>query len=102
RTRALSASGSRKAPDRVVPMRRASQPSTPSVAARTDQMAAVPYAGPEAMINPHSNGARTKRVVVTALAGGARAEGPNEPATTEPRLDRTRSWVPPPRGRGRR
>src|SRR4029453_8068220 len=80
RTSALSASGSRNAPERVVPMRRASQPSTPSVAASTDHMAKVPYAGPDAMINPHSNGASTNRVVVTAFGGGARGGGADEVA----------------------
>ena len=41
-TSTLSASGSRKAPERVVPWRRASKPSMPSVMASTIQRATPP------------------------------------------------------------
>src|SRR5690606_9072568 len=82
-TSALSASGSRKAPERVVPMRRASQPSSPPVAARSTHSASTPYEGPEAMMTPHSGGAPRSRPTVTALAGVASADGPNEVAMSD-------------------
>src|ERR1700716_3136709 len=45
-TRNLSASGSRNAPERVVPSRRASQPSSPSVVVSTNQRPKVTQVAP--------------------------------------------------------
>ncbi len=74
--RTLSASGSRKAPDRVVPWRRAIQPSTPSVAARNTQRANVDHDAPSREISAKSTGDTRRRVTVTAFAGVRRADGP--------------------------
>src|SRR3954463_13229259 len=76
-TRILSASGSRKAPDRVVPWRRASQPSTPSVHDRTNQNATAGQVAPSRTIIAIRTGVMNTRVSVRALAGVASAEGPN-------------------------
>src|SRR5579862_2167595 len=75
-TTALSASGSRKAPDLVVPCRRASQPSIPSLKATTVPTAHVAHVAPWSMIIPTKIGVAARRPTVTALAGVARAEGP--------------------------
>ena len=75
-TSTLSASGSRKAPARVVPWRRAIQPSTPSVLASTIQSSERgPASAPSSVIMTNSSGETSRRMTVTALAGVARADG---------------------------
>ena len=76
KTRTLSASGSRKAPERVVPCRRAIQPSTPSVAASATQRVNVVQLAPWSAIRPKRMGDTSSRVTVTKLAGVRRADGP--------------------------
>ena len=75
--RNLSASGSRKAPDRVVPSRRASQPSSPSVLARMIQPTVARQETPSVAITCRSGIVRAKRRAVTKLAGVSSALGPN-------------------------
>src|SRR6478735_1382018 len=75
-TRNLSASGSRNAPDRVVPSRRASQPSSPSVVVSTNQSETVSQLEPWSMISRSVGTARTRRAIVTMLAGVAMASSP--------------------------
>jgi hypothetical protein len=75
-TRNLSASGSRNAPERVVPSRRASQPSRPSVVVSTNQSDTVSQLEPWSMISSSVGTARTRRAMVTRLAGVAMASSP--------------------------
>src|SRR5437870_2089815 len=75
-TTTLSASGSRKAPDRVVPWRRASQPSTPSVHESTNQNPTAGHEAPPPAIIVTRIGMATTRAIVMALAGVAKALGP--------------------------
>ncbi len=75
-TRNLSASGSRNAPERVVPSRRASQPSRPSVVVSTNQSETVSQLEPWSMISRSVGTARTRRAIVTMLAGVAMASSP--------------------------
>src|SRR5439155_8842431 len=82
RTATLSASGSRNAPDRVVPWRRARKPSTPSVRATAAHSAVAGYDGPVATMTARSNGVTASRPIVTALAGVASAVGPNDASAT--------------------
>ena len=70
-TSTLSASGSRNAPERVVPCRRASQPSMPSVAAQHEPQG---ERGPRALgaVDQHEQERRSSsRAMVTAFAGVA-------------------------------
>src|SRR5581483_4300333 len=85
--RNLSASGSRKAPERVVPSRRASQPSRPSVQARMIQPAVADHDTPSTAMSRSSGIVRAKRATVTRLAGVRRALGPK-------RERRVTGWVP--------
>src|SRR3954471_17917752 len=80
RTTTLSASGSRKAPDLVVPWRRASHPSTPSVHDSRNQNVTVDHDAPWVAIMAISTGKASTRVSVMALAGVSRADGPNASA----------------------
>src|SRR5205823_4078757 len=79
-TTTLSASGSRNAPDRVLPWRLASHPSSPSVQEITNQKPTVGQFAPcEAIITMRTGMANT-RASVTALAGVSSADGPNASA----------------------
>src|SRR4051794_23135489 len=78
-TRTLSASGSRKAPERVLPWRRAIRPSTASLAATTVHAPSVTHDAGSWRMRTTITGARRRRAAVRALAGVARADGPNEP-----------------------
>src|SRR5260370_18385837 len=96
RTHTLSASGSRKAPDRVVPIRRAIYPSTPSVAATTNHTATVVQDPPIAATSPMRIGVAASRAMVTALAGVASADGPNVESRRRPGVPGTPATPPPP------
>ena len=76
-TTTLSASGSRNAPDRVAPWRRATQPSIPSVTDKTPQITIVTQLAPHKMIKAMSKGVARRRSTVMPLAGVINAEGPN-------------------------
>src|SRR3954452_9525009 len=76
RTRNLSASGSRNAPERVVPSRRASQPSRPSVVVSTNHSDTVSQLEPWSMISRSVGTASTRRAIVTMLAGVMLASSP--------------------------
>ena len=76
KTRTLSASGSRNAPDRVVPWRRAIHPSMPSVPASTIQRTKVVHDAPSSAMRANRTGETSRRVTVTKLAGVRRADGP--------------------------
>src|SRR5688572_5225576 len=76
RTRNLSARGSRKAPERVAPWRRASQPSKRSLVARTIHSHSAGHSEPSSRMSTTSNGSTRIRTNVTALAGVAKADGP--------------------------
>src|SRR5205085_3155237 len=78
RTRTLSASGSRKAPERVAPWRRASHPSARSLTARTNQSPSACHSVSVPRIRRMTIGRATTRAMVIALAGVASAVGPNE------------------------
>ncbi len=75
-TRNLSASGSRNAPERVVPSRRASQPSSPSVAVSTNHSDTVSQLEPWSMMSSSVGTVSTMRAIVTMLAGVAMASSP--------------------------
>ena len=75
-TSTLSASGSRKAPERVVPWRRAIQPSMPSVLARMVHRTKTSHDACWVLIIENSSGETSRRMTVTKLAGVASAEGP--------------------------
>jgi hypothetical protein len=74
-TRTLSASGSRKAPERVTPWRRASQPSTPSLTHRTNQTNSAAHEPSSLAIMAKRMGATSTRATVTALAHVLMASG---------------------------
>src|SRR5438067_9008818 len=95
-TRTLSANGSRKAPELVLPWRRATHPSRASLPATAIHTSNVDQAAPRSTINTITTGASSNRAAVKALAGVARAEGPNDPARRGPSDD----VVTRPRGRG--
>ncbi len=68
-TSTLSASGSRNAPERVMPWRRAKKPSKPSLAHNTNHAVSATHEPPGATgITVKSSGDTTKRPTVTALA----------------------------------
>src|ERR1035437_9609812 len=75
-TTTLSASGSRNAPDRVVPCRRATQPSIPSVKERAPHTTKLTQSAPLTMMRAISSGVASKRNPVMPLAGVNKAEGP--------------------------
>src|SRR5665647_1170039 len=75
-TTTLSASGSRNAPDRVVPCRRATQPSIPSVKESAPHTTKLTQLAPLIMMRAISSGVASKRNAVMPLAGVNRAEGP--------------------------
>ena len=75
-TTTLSASGSRKAPDRVVPCLRASHPSMPSDRASRPPKTKVNQLAPHSMIRAMTTGVANRRSTVIPLAGVSRAEGP--------------------------
>src|SRR5262245_45320104 len=76
RTRNLSARGSRNAPNRVVPSRRANQPSSPSVVVSTNHSDTVSQFDPWSTISSSVGTARTRRAIVTMLAGVMIASSP--------------------------
>src|SRR5256885_5890812 len=76
-TRHLSARGSRNAPEVVVPWRRATYPSKPSVPARTIQSANVHHDDGLASTTTRRSGAAASLPRVMALAGVASADCPN-------------------------
>ena len=76
-TTTLSANGSRKAPDRVVPCLRASQPSIPSDMASSPPKTNVNQLAPHSMMRAMSTGVANSRITVIPLAGVRRADGPN-------------------------
>src|SRR3954452_8716720 len=76
RTRNLSASGSRNAPERVVPSRRASQPSSPSVGVSRNHNDTVSQLEPWSTMRSSVGTARINRAMVTRLAGVAMASSP--------------------------
>ena len=82
-TRTLSASGSRKAPERVVPWRRAIQPSTPSVAASATQSAERRPATPS--VGDHGEQERRDQQADDGDEVGRGGAGPTA---------RRRSWSP--------
>ena len=65
----LSATGSRNAPERVAPSRRASQPSRLSVAVIANHSATVNHDEPRLRISASVGMATRIRVIVTRLAG---------------------------------
>src|SRR4051794_18597797 len=79
RTRNLSASGSRNAPERVDPWRRARKPSMPSVSDSAIHSASAGHDAPESRIHASRSGVTSTRTSVTPFAGVAMAEGPNVP-----------------------
>ena len=81
-TTALSARGSRKAPERVVPCLRATQPSIPSDRARRPPNTKVNQLAPHSMIMTMSTGVASRRSTVMPLAGVSSAEGPKVVART--------------------
>src|SRR5215210_6215960 len=81
-TRTLSARGSRKAPDRVAPWRRATTPSATSVIATPTHTPRAAHEGPSASTMVSSTGVAITRIMVRAFAGVARAEGPKLPVDT--------------------
>src|ERR1035441_2869347 len=76
-TTTLSPGGSRKAPERVVPCFRASQPSMPSDAASRPPRTNVVQLAPHSTIRAMTTGVANSRSTVIALAGVSIAEGPN-------------------------
>src|SRR5438874_9127838 len=78
-TSTLSANGSRKAPELVLPWRRATQPSRASLPATAIQTPSVDHDAGRSMIRRITTGASRRRAAVRALAGVARAEGPKDP-----------------------
>jgi len=83
-TRILSASGSRKAPDRVVPSRRANQPSMPSVIHSTSQPVNVAQeSAPRSLprISISTGIVNSSRAIVIAFAGVRIASGPKRRET---------------------
>src|SRR5438270_11893525 len=77
-TRTLSARGSRKAPELVLPWRRATHPSRASLPATAIHTRRVDQAAPRSTMRTMTTGASSSRAAVNALAGVARAEGPND------------------------
>src|SRR3954468_4864023 len=77
-TSTLSANGSRNAPERVAPCRRARKPSIPSVMQRMIHNAVAGQDDGWSPISISSGIASSSRVIVTPLAGVASADGPNE------------------------
>ena len=63
------------------------------------QTASVEYAAPRSTMRTMTTGASSSRAAVSALAGVASADGPNDPARRGPPTD---DVVTRPRGRGRR
>src|SRR5437660_5148159 len=86
--RNLPARGSGKAPERVGPPRRASQPASPSVQASITQPRVARQETPSATMTRSSGIVRANRKVVTRLAGVSRALGPNR------REIRETGWAP--------
>src|SRR3954468_20966735 len=86
-TTILSASGSRNAPDRVVPWRRANHPSSPSVVDSRNQNTTAGHEAPPRATMAMSTGVATTRPRLTALAGVARADGPKVPGAMALRTD---------------
>ena len=76
-TRNLSASGSRNAPERVAPSRRASQPSSRSVHASTNHSVTVSHVEPRSQMSSSVGTARSSRATVTKFAGVAIADSEN-------------------------
>ena len=72
----MSASGSRKAPDRVVPCLRASHPSIPSDSANRPPNTKVNQLAPHSMMSTMRTGVARRRSTVIPLAGVSTAEGP--------------------------
>src|SRR3954468_3276666 len=87
-TTILSASGSRNAPDRVVPWRRANHPSSPSVVDSRNQKTTAGQDAPPRATMAMSTGVATTRPRLTALAGVARADGPKVPGAMALRTDK--------------
>src|SRR5947209_11540756 len=83
-TSTLSASGSRKAPELVLPWRRATHPSRASLPATAIHTSSVDHAAPRSTMRTKTTGASSSRAAVRALAGVASAEGPNDPARRGP------------------
>ncbi len=75
-TSTLSASGSRKAPERVVPCLRARWPSMPSLNASTVQNDTAAHEVGSSTIMTSSTGVSTRRSTVIMLAGVSSAPGP--------------------------
>src|SRR3954468_15726290 len=86
-TTILSASGSRNAPDRVVPWRRANHPSSPSVVDSRNQKTTAGHDAPPRATMAMSTGVAKTRPRLTALAGVARADGPKVPGAMALRTD---------------
>ena len=76
-TRNLSASGSRNAPERVAPSRRASQPSSRSVHASTNHRDTVSHVEPRSSMRRSVGTASSRRATVTKFAGVAIADSEN-------------------------
>src|SRR5579884_1414936 len=76
-TTTLSASGSRKAPERVAPCFRAIQPSNPSDSAIAAPSEKAAQLAPQRRMRATKTGVPASLTAVTALAGVSRAEGPN-------------------------
>src|SRR4051794_3388661 len=87
-TTILSASGSRNAPDRVVPWRRANHPSSPSVVDSRNQKTTAGHEAPPRATMAMSTGVATTRPRLTALEGVARADGPKVPGAMALRTDK--------------
>src|SRR3954447_15479505 len=87
-TTILSASGSRNAPERVVPWRRANHPSSPSVVDSRNQKTTAGHEGPPRATMAMSTGVARTRPRLTALAGVARADGPKVPGAMALRTDK--------------
>src|SRR5207248_3146793 len=83
-TRTLSASGSRKAPELVLPWRRATHPSRASLPATAIHTSSVDHAAPRSTMRTMTTGASNSRAAVSALAGVASADGPNDPVRRGP------------------
>src|SRR5207248_94587 len=79
-TSTLSASGSRNAPELVLPWRRATHPSRASLPATAIQTRRVDQAAPRSTMRTMTTVASNRRAAVSALAGVASAEGPKDPA----------------------
>src|SRR5437764_9311136 len=97
-TRTLSASGSRNAPELVLPWRRATHPSRASLPATAIQTPSVDHDVGRSTMRRIITGANRRRAAVRALAGVASADGPNDPARRGPP---TEDVVIPPRRRDR-